>query len=178
MLATNKQWLSNMVQLLLLALCVLMAVYWVRGFYVKDALWWQVKAGGPLVGVTCVKGSVSLVLHETRGNKPGFFVRQDDPIGPVESMIHRVWTEPRWVFCGFGCAHSYAFRTWVLSVPNWLVICVAGVWPCHRFLKSFWAARRAKTGCCPACGYDLRASLQRCPECGRLCDAAPEKSEG
>jgi hypothetical protein len=34
------------------------------------------------------------------------------------------------------------------------------------------AARRIAKGCCPACGYDLRASPGRCPECGHGSDAS------
>jgi hypothetical protein len=33
------------------------------------------------------------------------------------------------------------------------------------------AARRIAKGCCPACGYDLRATPGRCPECGYGSDA-------
>jgi hypothetical protein len=53
-------------------------------------------------------------------------------------------------------------------VPHWLFAVVTAILPA-RFL---WAARRKRrlvlTGLCPACGYDLRATPERSPECGTL----------
>lgn len=62
--------------------------------------------------------------------------------------------------------------TWVqLILPNWLVFIVIGlpgvflVRPAFRWLNRQWRSR-FRPGYCPVCGYDLRATSQRCPECG------------
>lgn len=58
------------------------------------------------------------------------------------------------------------------GVPYWFVVGLSLVLPAARLGRVF--ARRTAQGLCPACGYDLRATPERCPECGtryRLTDA-------
>ena len=54
----------------------------------------------------------------------------------------------------------------LLAVPYWLLALVAAAVPlasCLAFLRN--RARRI-SGRCAACGYDVRATPDRCPECG------------
>jgi hypothetical protein len=50
-----------------------------------------------------------------------------------------------------------------LSVPYWLLLVTTGVLPSIWIRKRF---HRNKCGRCRTCGYDLRATRDRCPECG------------
>jgi hypothetical protein len=58
-------------------------------------------------------------------------------------------------------------------IPIMLVLAaLSTVHPLVSWRMRIARARAAKLGLCPTCGYDLRASPQRCPECGK------EKDEG
>lgn len=50
-----------------------------------------------------------------------------------------------------------------LSLPMWMLVLFFGMWPA---IWLFRRRRRRGPGYCPSCGYDLRATPQRCPECG------------
>jgi len=50
---------------------------------------------------------------------------------------------------------------WPLSVP-WGILPLLWLWRFRHWLRD----RRREHGLCPACGYDLRATPDRCPECG------------
>jgi hypothetical protein len=72
----------------------------------------------------------------------------------------------------------FAWETWEItpgaarttyhaaSAPYWALSLVASVLPAAWIVR-FQASRRIPPGHCRACGYDLRASPDRCPECGR-----------
>lgn len=57
-----------------------------------------------------------------------------------------------------------------VRVPHWFVACVTSMPPAIVLTWRWYQRRRIKPGCCKNCGYDLRASPQRCPECGTGAD--------
>jgi hypothetical protein len=75
-----------------------------------------------------------------------------------------------------------AFREVRVGIPHGLVVAAASCLPAIWIV--LWARRfsaelsRRRSGRCPGCGYDLRASHGRCPECGRAFDAAAQFARG
>jgi hypothetical protein len=53
-----------------------------------------------------------------------------------------------------------------LYLPHWAMFLAAALLPADWLRRTIRQRRQQKTGLCPECGYDLRATPDRCPECG------------
>lgn len=131
---------------------------------------------------------------ETRGAADGhsLFMWSRTPVDP--SGVSNRWTilhfPPRQLctFFGFvyancrGLPDSFNYRPSVdqrtldlagvtlYQAPYWfpaILLAVLPAWRAISFLRR-WGDRRLAHGFCPKCGNDLRATPERCPECGTV----------
>jgi hypothetical protein len=72
---------------------------------------------------------------------------------------------------GYGLGWWYPAEglTWHLLLPWWIVLVLSALLPVRLYMlwRRRWRRERwIQNGLCPSCGYDLRASPGKCPECG------------
>jgi hypothetical protein len=53
------------------------------------------------------------------------------------------------------------------TLPCWFLVGLFAALPLRR-ARSLWKQWRRRAGLCATCGYDLRATPHRCPECGNV----------
>src|SRR3954451_5018737 len=53
-----------------------------------------------------------------------------------------------------------------VHTPYWVPACLLVITPAGLLIRRIRLRRRSRLGLCVKCGYDLRASPDRCPECG------------
>jgi hypothetical protein len=71
---------------------------------------------------------------------------------------------------GFGRVSSTqrSVRVRGVVVPHWFPMILFATLPLTRLGRFIRRRRRKVAGRCAKCGYDLRATPDRCPECGAI----------
>jgi hypothetical protein len=69
---------------------------------------------------------------------------------------------------GSGLWFTIDARGWAIELPLWVPAALFAAWPTYRLLCSWLRGRTVPGGVCGNCGYDLRATPERCPECGAI----------
>ncbi|HZL38265.1 MAG TPA: hypothetical protein VFC78_23320 [Tepidisphaeraceae bacterium] len=165
-----------------LLLCVALCVQWARSLGMTTQARWTrpelslavVQANG-VIGLFVVRDS-GLVPPYGTGRLYGLFHWRHS-LGSASSFGYAgISPGPgRW---GFGASVTLNVgrprgnwrlggrRLWVIWMPFWVPILLTGLLPAFRIRSLVRGRRKRQLGHCRSCGYDLRATPDRCPECG------------
>jgi hypothetical protein len=111
-------------------------------------------------------------------SKRGWFHEQSEPLGGIDGVADNgVLYHFRAAGLHVGRAApvsrpntgtSHVARTWWLVMPYLQLAAVAAMFPVVRVLMVLHVRYRQRRGQCQQCGYDLRSTPDRCPECGMV----------
>ena len=159
-----------LVACLSLLLSAMMSVLWVRSYLVHDALDWGTSKGR--AGLLSADGR--LVVGRTTIPPTALAYVPRGLQYRAESRSTEL--KPSWSsWSGVQVTHvaQGGFVASDVRIPYWFLL------PLTSIPFALWLYRRlwppVPPSCCPACGYDLRASPDRCPECGRASDVSPSQ---
>ena len=163
--STVKRWLFNVAAALCLMLCVATVALWLRSYTTGDD-WEYQTAGDRLFVVLSLNGNLFLCAVDRRPspNYPVGFSHSTfpSPKGPWTAGIATPHDAKR--LLGIGIIRGGYFRD--LVIAYWLLGTGLLITPA-LWIRRWRRERRAQgVGLCPTCGYDLRATPDRCPECG------------
>ena len=162
-LAIFRQRLFAIVSALSLQLCLVTVVFWVRSYWSHDMLQRSfdfVYDGNRLASVDQLDSNCGLILlislrHDVAKEelKWHYSVHSFPVIGPDPDRYSFYVAKNHW---RIEFPHEFAVAVFAFAPVYWL------------FGPRRLRAKRLKLGLCPTCGYDLRATPDRCPECGTV----------
>ena len=128
---------------------------WLRGLYFQD------KVQFSCFGHFCILASHPhhlnfLVHHDNYGHD-----------APAQWLLGRPAIPPTANFLEVGIAPRSSAVT-ELWLPHWLPLLLLSAAPLRWWMVKRTEKRRSRSGLCVQCGYDLRATPDRCPECGMV----------
>ena len=160
----------NGVTVLSLVLALLMVALWVRSHWASD--WITIRDDDARVFRVLVTNPSYFEFIIRRSDSAadkafwpsGIRYRSDTALSPGP---------PPHTFLGFGGERRVnptlsMSLVAILYVPHWFFVALFSQLPAMRICRSLCRRKLTISGHCPVCGYDLRATPDRCPECGTV----------
>jgi hypothetical protein len=181
-----KRWAFNLAAAVSLLVCAAVVVLWVRSC--REAERWEVAYGRERPLPPSMRSSIPLIVIDEVEvlHYQGQWLVQSTSNSvrrPSQPRVRReVLPETPSAIAGgiatgvWGRGHLHDFGRvrfvadpsgiWDLGVHDWVPLSLTSLLP----ILWVWRLRRNRPadGFCPKCGYDLRATTDRCPECGTV----------
>jgi hypothetical protein len=162
-----RRWIFNTIAAISLLLCTTAIGGWIQSYVnprvnFANAVFRIIPSPRAMCLIISDSGQLSIMeLGEISDGMDAFVTVKDRHYPGVEYSEFRVGTE--------------------LTIDYWLLAVAFALFPIYRFAMTWRHRQRSKSpdGICRHCGYDLRATPDRCPECGsaavsiRAKEAAP-----
>jgi hypothetical protein len=165
-MAVMKRRLFTILSAISLLLCVAVCVLWVRSYWVADTVMWRRVQTGPRsvrFSDWCVR-TIDGYLIAFDVPTPALPVTQ--PLSPSAADLLQRRESGFYHWRNSPGSHSRWRDYATYRIPLWLLLPACVVIPAfqlHRYRRAARARRRSLS-----CGYDLRATPDKCPECGTV----------
>jgi hypothetical protein len=197
-----KRRLFNVLAMLSLLLCLVTIVLWVRSYWYRDLfeavhltrapdhcrqVWMGAESDGGMFRLEVNPQQIFSIDGALLSASESKSFHGDSPTGWSWRFVGHTTTKnlppiPR----HFDAVHrTYSTRPyfdrlsigdedWVLAIGAWVPTMLLLILPACWLIRRRSLNRSLRAGHCPTCGYDLRATPERCPECGAIPSSAQE----
>jgi hypothetical protein len=167
-----------------LVLGVASVALWARSYQVYDYVEWSWPTRGEFghrtrAGLITGQGGIGVFSQRSPSDpddpRSGLRFRHESDAHHLQELsypqtahyLNRVMDMKHW-WSRLGFVHESYGRRRLAGVPFWFLTALTAVPPTWSLARAARRRRDRTKGRCPACGYDLRATPDRCPECGAV----------
>ena len=177
-----KRVLFTIVSAVSLLLFLAVVGVWIRSFWIRDIFSYVDKSRDAHL-IQSIRGRLH-ILSDFVGTAQGpFFSHREDLLSrdaiwnggtsgypvKVEWHLDHVWqnySRNHMAFVPANMSRLFMTNHRLIVIPYWSPALLFSILPTLWIWRSIKSGHRRKLGHCPECNYDLRATPERCPECG------------